>query len=924
MPEPMPSLPLSADAILNTVRHPMLILDAHLVVCRANHSFCSTFSVIPHRTLGRRIYEIGEGEWDVPDLRNLLQTLLPQRLVVEDFEISFDFPSIGHRILRVSARRVSGDRDHSSYILLALEDVTEQRGMEQRRMEIEARFDSVVNSIPDHAIFTLDCDGRIAEWNRQAATMLGYTETEAIGLPYSSLFTFEDQRAGIPHQRISMARNQGRIEEECWHVRKGGDQFWVLEVVTSAQDCSGVHTGYTKFLCNLTDRRKAEEALRRQTALLQAVNDTTTELIYVKDVTGRLIYANAATLRTIGLTAEQAFGALPGEKFSVPVDHTNNDRQVLQSGQRLTFEEPYECADGEHRNFLTTKNPWRDENNQIIGVIGVSLDITARKKSEGQLAAELAAVTRLHDLSTRLLSAGNIRMALQDVLKNAILTCGADFGNIQIFDPRSGELEIVAQQGFQSNFLEYFRTVPLNAGSACAQAMQAGQRIIIEDVECDTAFAPHRAIAAESGFRAVQSTPLKAHDGSIVGMLSTHYREPHHPTERDQRLLDLYARHAADMIQRSQLEQALKDANRRKDEFLATLAHELRNPLAPIRNSLQLLKVTSDPLLWGRSRDMIERQLEQMVRLVDDLLDINRITRNKLELRRADIDLWTVIQSAVETARPQIEARSHTLTVTLPSRPIPLHADLTRLAQVFSNLLNNSAKYTEKGGQISLIAEEQNGEAVVTVQDNGIGLAAESIPGLFNIFSQVDHTLERAQGGLGIGLALVKGLTESHGGSVEVRSPGIGHGCTFIVRLPITARTSPRIESSSPVTGPVVKGRILIVDDNRDGAESLATLLMVTGHETRMAHDGSEGLRLAEEFRPDLIVLDIGMPNLNGYDVCREIRRLPWGQGILIVAVTGWGQDEDRRRSRDAGFNHHFVKPVDPTELNKLLAQRKP
>ncbi len=378
-----------------------------------------------------------------------------------------------------------------------------------------------------------------------------------------------------------------------------------------------------------------------------------------------------------------------------------------------------------------------------------------------------------------------------------------------------------------------------------------------------------------------------------------------------------------DMTDRKRAEEALQLADRRKDEFLATLAHELRNPLAPIRNGLQLLKLTSDAATWEQARGMMERQLVQMVRLVDDLLDISRITRNKLELRKALVELKAVMRSAVETARPQIEAGGHTLTVTLPPVPVHLHADQTRLAQVFWNLLNNSAKYAEPGGRISLTAELEGGEAVVTVQDNGIGIPAESLPELFELFSQVDRSLERAQGGLGIGLALVKALTEAHGGRVTVHSGGVGQGSTFVVRLPVT-NEKPAADRLPDAARPVPRGRILIVDDNRDGAASLATLLTVMGNDTGTAHDGLEGVELAEAFRPDLIVLDIGLPKLNGYDACRRIRQQPWGKDTLIVAATGWGQDEDRRRSEEAGFAHHLVKPVDLAALQELLVLAQP
>jgi CheY-like chemotaxis protein len=349
------------------------------------------------------------------------------------------------------------------------------------------------------------------------------------------------------------------------------------------------------------------------------------------------------------------------------------------------------------------------------------------------------------------------------------------------------------------------------------------------------------------------------------------------------------------------------------------LAHELRNPLAPIRNGLQLLKLTSDPSIAGEAIAVMERQLNQMVRLVDDLLDINRINRNKLELRKTRVDLASIVQCALETARPQIEAKGHKLTITLPSSPVYLDGDLTRLAQVFCNLLNNSAKYTESGGLISLTAQTEGDEVSVTVRDNGIGIPADSLPSLFAMFSQVDRNLERAEGGLGIGLALVQGLVDAHCGRVSAQSDGPGHGSTFIVHLPI-AKTEAHVEHLSQLECKMIANhKILVVDDNRDAASSLAMLLRVMGNETRAAHDGLQALELAEAFRPDLIIMDIGMPKLNGYDTCRRIRDTPWGKGILLVAVTGWNQEEDRRRSKDAGFDHHIVKPIDSAALRRLI-----
>jgi signal transduction histidine kinase len=374
-------------------------------------------------------------------------------------------------------------------------------------------------------------------------------------------------------------------------------------------------------------------------------------------------------------------------------------------------------------------------------------------------------------------------------------------------------------------------------------------------------------------------------------------------------------------VVRGKNEQELREADRHKDEFLAILAHEQRNLLAPIRTGLEVLRLGNERPVREQAREMMERQLGQMVRLVDDLLDVSRISRNKLELRKARITLAAVIDNALETARPLIESKGHRLTLSLPPAPVYLDADLTRLAQVFWNLLNNSAKYTDPGGRLELTAEERGGEVVVAVQDTGIGIPADALPGLFQIFAQVDHGSARAQGGLGIGLALVKGLVEMHGGTVEARSAGVGRGSRFVVRLPRAPGGGPGDRTPAREDRPGSVGRrILIVDDNRDAAVTLGKMLSLLGHDIRTAHDGLEGLEAAGTFHPDLVLLDLGLPKLSGHEVCRRLREQPWGQALFIVAVTGWGQEDDRRRSQEAGFNEHLVKPVSFAAVEKLLA----
>lgn len=379
-----------------------------------------------------------------------------------------------------------------------------------------------------------------------------------------------------------------------------------------------------------------------------------------------------------------------------------------------------------------------------------------------------------------------------------------------------------------------------------------------------------------------------------------------------------------DVTGRRRGEAALREADRRKDDFIALLAHELRNPLAPLRNGLQVMRLAGgDAHVVAQARAMMDRQLGHMVRLIDDLLDISRISRNKMELRRSRVLLVDAVGSAVEATRPLIEAAGHQLTVSLPPEPVFLEADLTRLAQVFNNLLTNSAKYTERGGRIWLTAERQEDAVVVTVRDTGIGIPADALPHIFDMFSQVDRTIERSTGGLGIGLALVKGLVEMHGGIVTVESGGQDKGSTFTVRLPVL-ESRPELAVSAPnndqaASGP--KWRMLVVDDNRDSAASMAMMLKLLGNEVITAHDGIEAVQTADTFRPQVILMDVGMPQLNGLDATRRIREQPWGKDLHIVAVTGWGQGGDRDRSREAGCDGHLVKPVSLADLEELLAE---
>jgi signal transduction histidine kinase len=379
--------------------------------------------------------------------------------------------------------------------------------------------------------------------------------------------------------------------------------------------------------------------------------------------------------------------------------------------------------------------------------------------------------------------------------------------------------------------------------------------------------------------------------------------------------------------ERKRAEEALKEADRRKDEFLATLAHELRNPLAPVRNALNLLRLAGqNQEIVVEASQMIERQVDNLVRLVDDLLDVSRITRGKINLQKEPVDLATVVARAIESSQPLIDARKHTLDVKLPTAPLLVEGDPMRLAQVLLNLLNNAAKYTPEGGRIWLAAERADAIAVLRVRDTGLGLRQEMLPKVFDLFTQAERTLDRSEGGLGLGLTLVRRLTELHGGTVEAFSDGPGQGSEFVIRLPLLVGTPPPgLEKHAATSGQALfpsAHRILIVDDNRDAAESLAMLLRMLDNDVRTAHDGRRALEVAATYRPDVVLLDIGLPGMSGLDICRRLREQhTGGQQPLIAAMTGYGQEEDRRRSQEAGFNVHLVKPVDLNSLREVLAR---
>jgi signal transduction histidine kinase/ActR/RegA family two-component response regulator len=612
--------------------------------------------------------------------------------------------------------------------------------------------------------------------------------------------------------------------------------------------------------------------------------------------------------------------------------------RALQSGNRQPAEEILlGRPDGQRITVLAHANPLFDETGGVVGAVSVLVDTgdtMGRRQVEDalssirdELTVQFADLQRLHEMSDRLSSMRELQPILDETLRTAAAIANADLGLLMLRDEEGDALGVAASLGFSEEGLAAVSSIR-NPSGALGMCAQGGRRARVEDVETDAAFAAHRDAARKAGFRALHCTPLINAKGRPIGALSVYHRQPRRPSEREMDLVEVCASQATAFIENARLYDALREADRSKNEFLATLAHELRNPLAPIRNAVHVLqlvlhlnKARTEESKWAL--DVIERQMQQLSRLVDDLLDLARITSGKLELRKDRIALSEILQAAVEASSPLIDGFGHELVIDKPSEPLFLDGDLTRLAQVVSNLLNNAAKYTERGGLIRLIAERRGNEATIAVQDNGTGIPADMLPRIFDMFNQGGRGTDPAQNGLGIGLTLVRRLVEMHGGTVEAHSPGINQGSELTVRLPLAADAAP-IEVEPPgQSDPAIPRsalRILVVDDNPDSADSLAALLAIPGNQVKVAYDGVDGLAMAEELRPDAALLDLRLPRMDGYEVAQRIREQPWGKAMVLIALTGWGQEEAKQLSKEVGFDQHLVKPVNPAELLELLA----
>lgn len=635
--------------------------------------------------------------------------------------------------------------------------------------------------------------------------------------------------------------------------------------------------------------------LESDRALLASIVESSDDAIISKTLDGVILSWNNAAERIFGYTAEEAIGN--SVTLIIPPDRIDEERTILQKlreGERIEHYETVRVGkDGRLLDVSLTVSPIRNKHGQIVGASKVGRDITEKKRAE-RYAEENE--RRLRETADRL----------------ALAMAAAQLGDWS-WDARTDEVTLSERAA------EIFG-VPRDAQRTWTEL----QRHLHPDDRERIVLTVEDVVASKKLYN-VEYRVIRP-DGAVAWVLAigrVMFGSRSEPLGMFGVVQDVTDRKRQEEELRQRAVE-LAEADRKKDDFIALLAHELRNPLAPVRTGLEVIRLAGGGSeAMEQARTMMDRQLTHMVRLIDDLLDVSRVNRSKLNLQKSKVSLSAVVNDAIDAAMPAIEAASHSLTVSLPPEPVMLDADLTRLAQVFGNLLSNCAKYTSPGGKISLTAVRQGNEVEVAVRDNGIGIPEEALPHIFEMFSQVDRVAERTSGGLGIGLALVKGLIEMHGGTVAAASEGLGKGSTFTVRLPIVpSGGASRSERAVPGSRVVPTFRkVLVVDDNRDGAESMATMLSLLGNEVTIAHDGVKAVEAAERIRPNLILMDVGMPVMDGLAATRKIRQLPWSSDVTIIALTGWGQEGDRDRSRAAGCDGHLVKPVSLAELEAVLKE---
>jgi len=738
------------------------------------------------------------------------------------------------------------------------------------------------------AVIALDPEQRLTFLNAAAERLYRVGSGAVLGRKVSEIYTRHGPFPEGEAAAWSVLREHGEWRGEGVQRLHDGRELHVESSMSVLRGADGTEAGMLEAIRDISVRKQAEADRQQGEQFLKRVTDVTPGVIYVFDLeTQCSVFTNRSMAGLLSYTPEE--GAAMGDNVAATLMHPDDLARFPAHLERVRALRDGEIAEFEHR-MRDRAGEWhwfhsrdavfaRDAAGVVSQLIGTAIEITERKRS----AADLQRVSVLLDT---LLHTAPIGFCFLD----------RDLRFVRI-NERLAEINgIPAGAHLGRHVSEVVPNLVESLRDVTGRILATGEAVLNHEFSGETPAAP-----GVTRFWSESWYPVRNGAGEVMGFGGV----------------------VEEITAHKQAEAALREADRRKDEFLATLAHELRNPLAPIRTGIDLLRRAEDrsPLVVSLTA-MMERQIGHMVRLVDDLMDVSRVASGKLRLQPERVPLSSVVTDAVEAVRPLIKERGHVLTVTMPPTPIVLDMDPVRMTQVISNLLNNAAKFTDPKGRIALTVVQQSNEVVISVTDTGVGVAVADLPRIFDLFAQIDQSRDRSPGGLGIGLALSKRLAEMHGGTIHATSAGVGLGSEFVVRLPLGHEAPTTLEPSKP-EGQVPSGtsrRILVVDDNRDGADTLSMLLRVDGHDTQAAYDGKSALEVAEAFRPEVVLLDIGLPMMDGYDVCRHLRAQTWATGLLVIALTGWGSAQDRRRAQDAGIDHHLVKPVEPAALRQMLA----
>ena len=947
----------TAVSILLGAQHPMYVAwgpQLHLLYNDGYRQLLGARGAHPERILGQPFHVVWAEAWEQvrPALDNALRGI---PTYAEDR--AFTVERNGYPETMYATFSSSPIRDESGAVagVLCVCSETTAKVVSQRERDAAlaelATSNEKLTLAADAAEFglfdhTLPRNG--IAWNARAREHFGMPAEGPVTSEMIEAALHPDDRARVLEAVRALVagqegQGQGRYQDEYRTVGLAdGRERWILargrilpgvdgrpaRLVGTTMDISGPKQA------EVSARASAQEALAaaEANAKFRTFFEQGTHYACLMALDGAVIEINRIALDAGGYRREEIVGRRfwecgwwsPSPELAAEIE-----RLTLRAahGETVRRELPYYIADGTRRYSDIVLAPVSGADGTVLFIAASGGDITERRQVEERLRLldAIGEATRLaHEPATIMAQATRLLGQQMDVTRVAYADLEPDNDRFTIRHDWTAP-GAASTVGVYS--LDLF-------GSRARADMRQGRTLLIRDVDAELPEGDGAAMFNRIGVKAIICCPL-VKDGRLVAMMAVHQGTPRAWTAGEVALVEAVVERCWAHIERVRGAEALRDADRRKSEFLATLAHELRNPLAPIRNGLELMRMNAgaqtssrapNPALLDNVRAMMERQVNHMVHLVNDLLDIARVSSGKLVLQMRRADLREAIATAVETSRPLIDANGHRLEVEVPHLALEVEADPVRISQVISNLLSNAAKYTPHGGRIVLAARIDGAMLEIAVQDNGIGIGAESLGAVFDMFTQVERSLDRSNGGLGIGLSLVRRLVELHGGGVSAESGGVGQGSTFVVRLPLAdgALSGPdaSVGDAAPAPGPARRRlRVLVADDNADAAHTLAALLEIGGHETRVVHDGVAALTMAAQFDPELVFLDIGMPRMDGYETARRLRAAPESADALLVALTGWGAHEDRARSRAAGFDKHLLKPALPADVEAVLAE---